>query len=95
MTDTIAQASAQVDARVGSDVVVMDDDVVARVCAIDIGKDVLVACVRVPRPALPGRRVQHLRESSTVTPALRALAAWLHTEQIELVAMEATSDYAA
>jgi len=34
-----------------------------------------------------------MRESSTTTPALRALAAWLRSEQVEAVAMEATSDY--
>jgi transposase len=67
--------------------------VVARVCAIDIGKAGLVACVRVPHPDRPDRRVQQVREYATVTPALLALADWLRVERVELVAMEATSDY--
>ena len=64
-----------------------------RVCAIDIGKAGLVACVRTPHPDRPGRRVQQVREYATLTPALLALADWLRVEQVELVAMEATSDY--
>jgi transposase len=67
--------------------------VVARVCAIDIGKAGLVACVRVPHPSRPDRRVQEVREYTTVTPALLELADWLRVERVELVAMEATSDY--
>jgi transposase len=67
--------------------------VVARVCAIDIGKAGLVACVRVPHASRPDRRVQEVREYATHTPALLALADWLRVERVELVAMEATSDY--
>jgi len=67
--------------------------VVARVCAIDIGKAGLVACVRVPHTSRPDRRVQEVREYATHTPALLELADWLRVERIELVAMEATSDY--
>ncbi|WP_327004517.1 IS110 family transposase [Dactylosporangium sp. NBC_01737] len=67
--------------------------VVARVCAIDIGKAGLVACVRVPHPRRSDRRVQEVREYATVTPALLALADWLRVERVQLVAVEATSDY--
>jgi transposase len=67
--------------------------VVARVCAIDIGKASLVACVRVPHASRPDRRVQEVREYATVTPALLQLADWLRVERVKLVAMEATSDY--
>jgi transposase len=66
---------------------------VARVCAVDIGKATLVACVRVPHASRPDRRVQEVREYATVTPALLELADWLRVERVELVAMEATSDY--
>ena len=62
-------------------------------CAIDIGKAGLVACVRVPHPTNPDRRVQEVREYASVTPALLALADWLRVERVELVAMEATSAY--
>jgi transposase len=68
-------------------------ELVARVCAIDVGKGVLVACVRVPHDMLPGRRVQQVREVTTTTPSLVGLADWLRCQQVELVAMEATSDY--
>ena len=37
-------------------------EVVARVCAIDIGKATVVACVRTPHETLAGRRVQQVRE---------------------------------
>ena len=67
--------------------------VVARVCAIDIGKAGLVACVRVPHATKPDRRAQAVGEYATVTSGLRELADWLRVEQVELVAMEATSDY--
>jgi transposase len=67
--------------------------VVGRVCAIDIGKTGLVACVRVPHPTSPDRRVQEVREYATVMPALLALADWLRVERVELVVMEATSAY--
>lgn len=66
---------------------------VERVCAVDLGKAGLVACVRVPHDTRPGRRVQEIREYSTVTPKLLELADWLRTRQVTLVAMEATSDY--
>jgi transposase len=68
-------------------------ELVMRVCAIDIGKVGLVACVRVPHRSRPDRRVQEIREYATVTPALLALADWLRVERVELVAMEATSSY--
>ena len=64
-----------------------------RVCAIDIGKAGLVACVRVPHETNPARRVQEVREYATVTPALLQLADWLRCHQVQLVAMEATSSY--
>jgi len=68
-------------------------ELVERVCAIDIAKADLVACVRVPHETKPGRRLQEIREYSTLTAALLALADWLRCQQVQLVAMEATSDY--
>jgi Transposase len=68
-------------------------ELVDRVCAIDIGKAGLVACMRVPHETLPGRWVQEVREYPTSTPALLGLADWLCCQQIHLVGMEATSDY--
>ena len=68
-------------------------EMVQRVCAIDIAKKDLVACVRVPHDTDQGKRVQEIREFTTLTASLLRLADWLRTQQIELVAMEATSSY--
>jgi transposase len=64
-----------------------------RVAALDIGKAVLTACVRVPFPDRPGRQLQEVREYRTLTPALLELSDWLRCERVQVVAMEATSDY--
>jgi transposase len=66
---------------------------VERVAALDLGKAGLTACVRVPHVDRPGRRRQEVREYSTLSRSLLELADWLRWERIELVAMEATSDY--
>lgn len=68
-------------------------DVVARVAALDLGKASLMACVRVPNPDTPGRRCQEVRSCDTLTRSLLGLADWLRCEQVQLVVMEATSDY--
>jgi transposase len=68
-------------------------ELVERVCAIDIGKSALMACVRVPHKSRPGRRAQEVRELGTTHRELLGLADWLRCQQVELVAMEATSDY--
>jgi transposase len=64
-----------------------------RVAALDLGKVELTACVRVPNPDKPGRRLQEVRGYSTLTPALLAMADWLRIERVEVVSMEATGDY--
>ena len=42
------------------------DLVVERVAALDLGKAGLEACVRVPNPQRPGRRMQELRGYATM-----------------------------
>jgi transposase len=74
----------------------MDDtdepvELVQRVAALDVGKAVLEACVRVPHETTPGRRCQEVRTSATTTGALLELADWLRAQQVTLVVMEATS----
>nr|WP_201784599.1 transposase [Nonomuraea pusilla] len=66
---------------------------VERVVAIDIGKSGVVVCVRVPSKDKPGRRRQEVREFTTLTASLLALADWLRCQSVSLVAMEAASDY--
>jgi transposase len=66
---------------------------VERVAALDLGKAVLEACVRVPHPSRPGRRMQELRSFATTTSALLEMAAWLHRWGVTRVVMESTSSY--
>ena len=49
------------------------DLVVERVAALDLGKAGLEACVRVPNPQRPGRRMQELRGYATTTAQLLAM----------------------
>ena len=48
-------------------------ELVERVAALDIGKAMLVACVRVPHDPKPGRRRQEIRTFATTT---RSLLGW-------------------
>jgi transposase len=60
-----------------------------RCAGLDLGKDALVACVRIH-----GRPIQHeVRTFGTTTRALLALVAWLTEHQVTHVAMEATGTY--
>jgi transposase len=68
-------------------------ELVERVAALDLGKAVLTACVRVPHADKPGRRCQEVREYRTTTTSLLTLAGDLRGHGVTLVAMEATSDY--
>ncbi len=67
--------------------------VVQRVAALDLGKATLEACMRVPHPGKPGRRMQEIRGYATTTAALLEMAIWLRQWGIERVVMESTSDY--
>ena len=67
--------------------------VVARVAALDLGKAVLEACVRVPHESRAGRRMQELRSYATTSAQLTELADWLACWQVTRVVMESTSAY--
>jgi len=67
--------------------------VVERIAALDLGKAGLEACVRVPRPQRPGRRMQELRGYGTTTAQLLEMAAWLRRWGVQRVVMESTSTY--
>ena len=58
---------------------------------LDVGKDEVVACVRVP--GVSGRRRQEVRTFSTFSRSLEALADWLDEERVTEVVMEATGQY--
>ena len=68
-----------------------EEQIIARVAALDIGKAELVCCVRVPGPGT--RRLQEVSTHSTMTRSLTELANHLVELRIERVVMEATSDY--
>jgi transposase len=67
-------------------------EVVYERCAgLDVGKDEVVACVRVPDGAA-GRR-QELRTYRTFSAGFEAVADWLTEQGVTHVVMEATGQY--
>jgi transposase len=64
---------------------------VTRCAGLDVAKDEVVACIRVPDGA-SGRR-QEVRTFPTFTSGLEALADWLAAEVVTQVVMEATGQY--
>ena len=70
-----------------------DQEVLARVAALDIGKAELVCCVRVPGSGGSRRRVQEVTTYSTMTGALQVMVDRLLDLGVTRVVMEATSDY--
>ncbi len=65
--------------------------VVERCAGLDVHKDTVMACVRVP--GVDGERVQDLREYGTTTVELLALRDWLLAWGVTVVAMESTGVY--
>ena len=70
-----------------------NEEIIARVAALDIGKAELMCCVRVPDEDRPGRRLQEVQAYSTMTRSLLGLSDRLHCLGVTRVVMEATSDY--
>ena len=62
-----------------------------RCCGLDVHKETVVACVLSTQA--DGRVQRQVRTFSTMTASLRALSAWLRTQQVEQVAMESTGVY--
>src|SRR6266508_4263716 len=62
-----------------------------RCAGLDVAKDEVVACVRVPDGR--GGRAQEVRTFPTFTSGLEALAGWLAGERVTQVVMEATGQY--
>src|SRR6185437_12749696 len=65
--------------------------IVCRCAGLDVHKNTVMACVRVPGP--DGGRVSTVRQFRTFTAGLRKLRDWLVAEQVTQVAMEATGVY--
>src|SRR4051795_12915545 len=70
-----------------------EEQIIARVAALDIGKAELVCCVRVPAPGSARKRLQEVSTHSTMTRSLVELANRLVEMGVERVVMEATSSY--
>jgi transposase len=64
---------------------------VPRCAGLDVAKDEVVACIRVPDGQ--GGRRQEVRTFPTFTSGLEALADWLTAEGVVQVVMEATGQY--
>ena len=62
-----------------------------RCAGLDVGKDEVVACIRVPDDA--GGRHQELRTFPTFSSGLESLATWLQDHDVTQVVMGATGQY--
>lgn len=71
----------------------IEEEILARVAAIDVGKDAGMICTRVPHPNQPGKRASTVSSVPARTGTILALADRLVAEGIERVVLEATSDY--
>lgn len=72
---------------------VKDEILYLRAAGVDVGKRFLMACVRVPHPHRAGTWSLETEQFATTGADLRRLAAWLLARQVEIVVIEATSDY--
>ena len=64
---------------------------IERVGGLDVHKQTVAACVRVPSPK--GTREQHVRTFGTTATELVALREWLAAHRVTDVAMESTGVY--
>ena len=67
------------------------DTLIERCAGLDIHRDTVVACVRVPGEGR--RREQEVRSFSTTTGGLLRLLDWLASYRVTLVGMESTGSY--
>ena len=72
---------------------VADEVIYLRAAGVDLGKRFMVACVRVPNPDRPGTWLLETAKFGTVPREARRLLAWLLEHRVEVVVLEATSDY--
>jgi transposase len=64
------------------------ETLIERAAALDVHKDSVVACVRVPGE--DGRREQERRRFQTTTAGLLVLRDWLKSYEVSVVGMEST-----
>lgn len=70
-----------------------DEVLYLRAAGVDVGKRFVVACVRTPNPQRAGRWLLETERFDTTAGAIRGLRDWLIERAVEVVALEATSDY--
>jgi transposase len=69
------------------------ESVIERVCAIDVAKATGKVCLRVPHPAIEGRRVSRVWDVRATLAAVTELATELVVAGVQRVTVESTSDY--
>ena len=69
------------------------EQILERVCAIDVAKASGMVCTRVPHPSRPGKRRTRVWDVHATTNAVLELGEHLAGAGIEKVTLEATSDY--
>jgi transposase len=69
------------------------EQILERVCAIDVAKASGMVCTRVPHPSRPGRRRTRVWDVDATTNAILEPGGCLAGEGIEKVTLESTSDY--
>jgi transposase len=72
---------------------VKDEVIYLRAAGLDLGKRFLLACVRTPCPKRPGTWSLETERFGTTSAEARRLLAWLLEHRVEVVVLEATSDY--
>ncbi|HEY1439482.1 MAG TPA: IS110 family transposase [Mycobacterium sp.] len=70
-----------------------DEILYLRAAGVDVGKRFVVACVRTPDARRTGRWLLETQRFDTTAEAIRGLRDWLTHREVEVVALEATSDY--
>lgn len=70
-----------------------DEVLYLRAAGLDLGKRFLLACVRTPNPDRAGTWLLETEKFGTIPTEVRRLLAWLTERRVEIVALEATSDY--
>lgn len=70
-----------------------EEEIVARVAAIDVAKDTGMVCTRMPDQAQPGKRCTSVWSVPARARSISALADQLVAEGVQRVVLEATSDY--
>ncbi|WP_371749862.1 IS110 family transposase [Streptomyces sp. NBC_01283] len=72
---------------------VKDEVIHLRSAGVDLGKRFQLACARTPSPNRQGSWLLETERFGTTTAEVRRLRAWLVERRVEVVIMEATSDY--